>query len=141
MKSLPKMNSSLLKQALISEKSFQATSASKFTFVVGVDADKENVAKAVTEVFGVEVLDVNIIRMKGKIKRTRKGYGKRPDFKKAILTLKKGQKVDLFEVEADKQQDAKTKHQDTKKKEITKEKVSDTKVVVRNKKEAPRKVI
>ncbi len=136
------MNSNILKSALISEKSFAAAGNGKFTFIVDKSATKDSVRQIVTELFKVEVLEVNMVAMKGKVKKTRKGSGKRSDFKKAILTLKKGDKIDLFEVEkgaGKNQQDARNKIQDTKSKE--KEKVTETKVTVRNKKEMPRKVI
>ncbi|PIS07532.1 50S ribosomal protein L23 [Candidatus Berkelbacteria bacterium CG10_big_fil_rev_8_21_14_0_10_43_13] len=137
------MNSSLIKSALISEKSFTAAGNSKFTFVVDKSATKAEVAETIAELFNVEVLDVNMVRVKGKVKRSRKGLGKRPDFKKAILTLKKGSKIDLFEVDKDEKNKKETRNkiQDTKNKENEKEKVSETKVTVRSKKEMPRKVI
>lgn len=136
------MNSNLLKQALVSEKSFKAISADKFTFIVGTDATKESVAAIVADVFNVEVLHVNMIRVKGKVKRGKKGMGTRSDFKKAILTLKKGSKIDLFEVEkADDKKKDQTKDESRKSKVSEKEKISDTKITVRSKKEMPRKVI
>jgi len=135
------MNSSLIKSALISEKSFTAAGNSKFTFVVDKSATKAEVAEIIAELFNVEVLDVNMVRVKGKVKRSRKGLGKRPDFKKAILTLKKGSKIDLFEVDKDEKKQDKIKEEGRKSKTIEKEKVSETKVTVRSKKEMPRKVI
>jgi len=138
------MDTSLIKNALISEKSFAAAGNSKFTFVVDKSATKAEVAETVAELFDVEVLDVNMISVKGKVKRTRKGVGKRSDFKKAILTLKKGSKIDLFEVEKDeksKKDDKKSKVTEKDSQNRSKEKVSDTKVTVRSKKEMPRKVI
>jgi len=135
------MNSSLIKSALISEKSFTAAGNSKFTFVVDKSATKAEVAETIAELFNVEVLDVNMVRVKGKVKRSRKGLGKRPDFKKAILTLKKGSKIDLFEVDKDEKKQDKIKEEGRKSKTIEKEKVSETKVTVRSKKEMPRKVI
>lgn len=136
------MNSNILKSALISEKSFAAASKSKFTFIVDKSADKDSVKQIVAELFKVEVIDVNMIAMKGKVKKSRKGTGRRSDFKKAVLTLKKGDKIDLFEVEKEgakgkdksKSEPEKHSHDDRGEKE--------TKVVVREKKvNAPRKVI
>jgi len=136
------MNSNILKSALISEKSFTAASNSKFTFIVDKHATKESVREAVTDLFEVDVIDVNMVCMKGKVKRTRKGTGHRSDFKKAILTLKKGQKIDLFEVEKETGKGkAKENIKEDKRGHDTKAD-KETKVVVREKKvNAPRKVI
>jgi len=93
------MEKHIIKQALISEKSFSKTTEGKFTFIVDKKADKAGIESAITELFGVKVLDINIANYKGKIKKTKKNTGKRSDFKKAIITLKKGEMIDLFEVE------------------------------------------
>jgi len=93
------MNTSILKKALISEKSFGRAAEGKFTFIVDKKASKEAVALEVKELFKVNPLSVNVINIKGKVKRTKKGEGRRSDIKKAIVTLKKGEKIDLFEVE------------------------------------------
>ncbi|MDO8444206.1 MAG: 50S ribosomal protein L23 [bacterium] len=136
------MNSNILKSALISEKSFTAAGKSQFTFIVDKSASKDSVRQIVTELFDVEVIAVNMVCMKGKVKRTRKGTGKRSDFKKAILTLKKGQKIDLFEVEKDNTKGKGQEKVDNKRnRDIRQEKVADTNVVVREKKNTPRKVI
>jgi large subunit ribosomal protein L23 len=63
------------------------------------DARKEEIAKMSESLFGVKVLGVNTANFKGKIKKTKKGSGKRSDFKKAIITVKPGNKIDLFEIE------------------------------------------
>lgn len=115
----------ILKKALISEKSFQEAALSKFTFIVDKKASKESVAASCKELFGVDVLSVNIINTIGKVKRTKKGEGKRSDQKKAIITCKKGQKIDLFE-----------EVEETAKNKIDKskiEKVSDVEVKVKTK--------
>lgn len=96
------MNYAILKKAMISEKSFQMAAEGKFCFIVDKSADKNTVADAVAELFSVDVLDVNMSNYIGKEKRTKKGAGKRSNYKKAIVTVKKGQKIDLFEVEKDK---------------------------------------
>ncbi|MDD3562799.1 MAG: 50S ribosomal protein L23, partial [Candidatus Cloacimonetes bacterium] len=56
------------------------------------------IAKAIEQVFAVKVLDVNTIRMMGKPKRLGKYNGKRPDWKKAIVTLREGDRIADFEV-------------------------------------------
>lgn len=73
----------------------------KYGFVVDYDSNKIEIAKAVEQKFDVEVIAVNTIKYKGKTKTqfTRKGRftGKTPRFKKAIITLKEGETLDLFE--------------------------------------------
>jgi large subunit ribosomal protein L23 len=93
------MNSNILKSPIISEKSLGNATKDKFSFIVDRKANKEDVSRVVTDLFDVVVLDVNIANIKGKVKRTKKGEGKRSDYKKAVVTLKKGQKIDLFEIE------------------------------------------
>lgn len=83
----------------ISEKAIALADRGVYVFEVPVRANKIEVAKAVSEAFKVEVTDVNIIITKGK--PTSRRYGKRPgsrvDLKKALVTVKKGQKITLFE--------------------------------------------
>lgn len=127
------MNTNILKKALISEKSFTKAAESKFTFVVQKASTKGEVAMAVEELFGVNVLAVNIINTVGKVKRSKKGLGRRSDIRKAIVTLKKGQKIDLFEVEEPKE--AKKAQEKAKKEAATKqEENAETTVKVREKK-------
>lgn len=125
-----KMNYGIIKKPLVSEKSFQAAAAGKFTFLVDTNAGKKEIADAVSQLFEVSVLTVNTTNYEGKIKRTKKGLGKRSDFKKAIVTLKKGQKIDLFEVEKEQKAESKDKKE---KKEAVKEN-KDTTVTIRQKK-------
>jgi large subunit ribosomal protein L23 len=93
---------SVLIRPLITEKmtGISERNASKFGFVVAVDANKIAIAKAVKERFSVDVLSVNTVRYKGKQKTqfTKKGRftGRTPKFKKAIITLKQGQTIDIF---------------------------------------------
>lgn len=126
------MNTNILKKALISEKSFTKAAESKFTFVVQKASTKGEVAMAVEELFGVNVLAVNIINTIGKVKRSKKGLGRRSDIRKAIVTLKKGQKIDLFEVEEPKEKEkGKAKSEKAEKNEKVN---SDTTVKVRERK-------
>jgi len=115
--------SSFIKKALVSEKSYLAATNGKFTFIVDKHADKNSVAKAVEGLFKVNVLSVNTANYIGKIKSTKRVVGKRNDFKKVILTLKPGQKIDLFELESadDKKEDKKKAKKETKTVSKTKE--------------------
>lgn len=103
------MNTNIFKRPLISEKSFQEAALGKFTFVVDTKATKDDVKIACEQLFGVNVIDINIANIQGKVKRSRKGFGKRSDYKKAVITLKKGQKIDLFEIETEEDKAKKSK--------------------------------
>ncbi len=85
---------------LINEKSMKLTEGSWYTFVVGADATKDMIARTVKEQFSVDPLAVRIINLTGKRKmqRTRKGYFTTLAIKKALVKIKKGQKIALFEV-------------------------------------------
>ena len=81
---------------VISEKSYGLLDSNKYTFDVHPDANKTQIKIAVEKVFQVKVLDVNTLNRQGKRKRTRGGYGKRRDVKRAIVTLKAGDRIDVF---------------------------------------------
>lgn len=93
----------ILKKAIISEKSFAKASDGKFTFLVNNNARKSEISAVFESVFGQKPLKINTISIEGKVKRTKKGMGKRSDIKKAIITCKKDTKIDLFEIEDKKQ--------------------------------------
>jgi large subunit ribosomal protein L23 len=80
---------------VISEKSYGLLDENKYTFVVAPDANKTQIKIAVEKVFGVKVADVNTLNRPGKRKRTRYGYGKRADTKRAIVTLREG-RIEIF---------------------------------------------
>ena len=77
----------ILLAPVISEKSYGLLEENKYTFVVHPDANKTAIKIAVEKVFGVQVVSVNTLNRQGKRKRTRSGYGKRKDTKRAIVTL------------------------------------------------------
>ena len=71
----------------------------KYTFEVAVDANKIEIKKAVEEIFGVQVADVNTMRVMGKMKRMGRYEGRRASWKKAIVTLKPESKtIEFFEM-------------------------------------------
>ncbi|MCF8259553.1 MAG: 50S ribosomal protein L23 [Melioribacteraceae bacterium] len=92
----------VLIRPLITEKitGISESGLNQFGFVVDYDANKIEIAKAIKSKFGVEVDSVNTMRYKGKVKSqfTRKGrtVGRTSRFKKAIVTLKEGQSIDLI---------------------------------------------
>ena len=69
----------------------------KYTFIVDKKADKIQIAKAIKEMFNVVPEKINIINCHGKLKRVRYKYGFTSSFKKCIVTLKKGEKIGIFE--------------------------------------------
>lgn len=92
-----KMND-VIKGPLITEKMDRARERFRqYSFLVDKKATKHDVANAVTQLFKVNVEDVKTLIVRGKIKRVGKSIGKRPNFKKAIVTLKEGDKIELFE--------------------------------------------
>jgi len=88
----------ILLKPLLTEKSTALREAHhKICFVIHPQANKIEVKRAVEEVLKVKVEDVNILNVSGKIKRTGRFVGKKSDWKKAIITLKEGEKLDIFE--------------------------------------------
>src|SRR3954453_7374521 len=81
---------------VISEKSYGLIDEGKYTFLVHPDANKTQIKIAVEQVFNVKVERVNTVNRNGKRKRTRFGYGKRNDTKRAIVSLASGDRIDLF---------------------------------------------
>ncbi len=89
---------SVIKKPLFTEKgSNLKESHNKILIEVAKDANKLEVKKAIEEIFKVKVDKVATIKADGKWKRYGKSTGKRPDRKKAIITLKKGEKLDFVE--------------------------------------------
>lgn len=85
----------VISRPVITEKATAASEQSKVIFRVRQDATKAQVKEAVEGLFKVEVVGVNTINVQGKVKAFRGRAGKRRDFKKAIVTLKSGQSIDL----------------------------------------------
>ncbi|HXA61259.1 MAG TPA: 50S ribosomal protein L23 [Streptosporangiaceae bacterium] len=81
---------------VVSEKSYGLLDENKYTFVVRPDANKTQIKQAVEAVFGVKVTNVNTINRQGKRKRTKFGFGKRKDTKRAIVSLAEGERIDIF---------------------------------------------
>ncbi|HHV36949.1 MAG TPA: 50S ribosomal protein L23 [Candidatus Cloacimonetes bacterium] len=84
---------------IITEKSsMQIETDNSYSFRVSINANKIEIAKAIEHIFAVKVLAVNTSRMRGKPKRLGRYSGKRPDWKKAIVTLREGDRIADFEV-------------------------------------------
>lgn len=83
---------------LVTEKSHdQLDRLGAYTFVVAKDANKIEIAQAVEKQFNVKVSDVRTMRYAGKAKRMGKHAGRRPSWKKAVVTLAPGDSIELFE--------------------------------------------
>ena len=89
----------IIKRPVITEQSMEATEMKRYVFEVAKDANKIEIAKAVEEIFAVTVMKVNTLNMQGKLKRSgRYPAGRRPSWKKAIVTLSADSKpIELFE--------------------------------------------
>ncbi|PPR09621.1 MAG: 50S ribosomal protein L23 [Alphaproteobacteria bacterium MarineAlpha11_Bin1] len=80
---------------VITEKATMGSEYNQVTFRVPLTANKPAIRAAVEELFKVKVKTVNTIRQQGKVKRFRGMIGKRPDYKKAIVTLEDGHSIDV----------------------------------------------
>jgi large subunit ribosomal protein L23 len=88
----------VIRKPLITEKSTQQKEANRqYAFEVDRNANKIEIQSAIERLFKVKVLDVRTCNVLGKVKRLGRRFGKRPDWKKAIVTLKEGDRIDFFE--------------------------------------------
>jgi large subunit ribosomal protein L23 len=86
-------------EPVVSEKSYDLIQDfNTYTFVVDKRANKTEIKQAIAEIFDVRVTRVNTINRRGKMKRTGYKMGKRPDSKRALVTLAVGSSIDIFEV-------------------------------------------
>jgi large subunit ribosomal protein L23 len=87
----------VIRKPVISEKSYGLLEQQKHTFLVAPDANKTEIKIAIEKIFGVQVISVNTLNRPGKRKRTKFGYGKRKDTKRAIVTLSPQSKpIEIF---------------------------------------------
>ncbi len=98
----------ILKKPVITEKTYKLMEMNKYVFVVHPQANKGEIKIAFEKIFGVKVQDVNLLKLKPKKKRVGRFLGKKPGVKKAIITLKPGQKLDAFKTDDEKVQSNKT---------------------------------
>ena len=82
---------------VITEKAAIQAEANIYTFKVAKDANKIEIKKAIEEIFKVKVVDVNTVRINGKMKRMGRYEGKTSDYKKAIVQLAEGDSIEIFE--------------------------------------------
>ena len=81
---------------IISEKSYDMIEQNRYTFEVSKTSNKTQIAQAIAEIFGVTVSNVNTMNVTGKPRRVRFAKGKTRNWKKAVVTLKAGDKIDIF---------------------------------------------
>ena len=85
----------IVRRPVITEKATRGSEHNQVTFEVALDASKPEIRQAVENLFDVKVTSVNTLRMKGKKKRFKGRFGRRSDYKKAIVTLGEGQHIDV----------------------------------------------
>ena len=87
----------IIKRPVISEKSISQGTKSRYTFLVDKQATRRQIKDAVSKLFHVTVVAVNIARLPGKAKKFKRIAGRRSERKHAIVTLKQGETIALFE--------------------------------------------
>ncbi|MFH0857139.1 MAG: 50S ribosomal protein L23 [Candidatus Magasanikbacteria bacterium] len=85
----------ILEHTLVSEKTNRYEADGKYTFLVSSEANKVEVKKAIKALYGITPKSVNMINVEGKKKRFGRALGKRKDYKKAIVTVNKGDKLNV----------------------------------------------
>ncbi len=87
----------IIKKPLISEKTMRMLEENKYTFRVDPRANKIEIKNAIAELFSVNVVEVTTMNVKGKEKRMGRYVGRTTNWKKAIVTLQDGDKIEIFE--------------------------------------------
>jgi large subunit ribosomal protein L23 len=82
---------------IVSEKSYAGLESNVYTFLVDPRANKTEIKEAIQQIWNVRVTSVNTLRRKGKVRRRRWTQGRRPDQKRAIVTLAEGDSIEIFE--------------------------------------------
>ncbi len=89
-------NPLIIKQPWITEKSHALSQTGRYVFLVDKSANKPEVKKAIKAIYKVDPINVNIVNIKGKTKRVGAKFGQKSGYKKAIVKLKAGQKIDVM---------------------------------------------
>jgi large subunit ribosomal protein L23 len=87
----------VIRRPLVTEQSMAGIAEGRYTFEVDPRANKIEIRRAVEEIWGVKVERVNTMRLRGKMRRVGRSVGRRPDWKKAIVKLRPGQRIEFFE--------------------------------------------
>ncbi|HNZ26225.1 MAG TPA: 50S ribosomal protein L23 [Spirochaetota bacterium] len=91
------LNKVLIKPVITEKSTSIRDKQNKYVFVVDKKADKITICRAIKNMFNVSPLKINVVNVNGKLKRVRYKYGFTSSFKKAVVTLKKGDKIAIFE--------------------------------------------
>jgi len=87
----------IISHPLISEKATELALLNKYVFVVPVEASKAQIKEKIKNLYGVEPKKINVISKEGKTVRYGRTYGQKKSFKKAIITLAAGEKIEVYE--------------------------------------------
>jgi len=87
----------VLKRPVVTERSTAGMQANKYTFEVDLRATKTEIKQAVEKIFKVKVVQVNTTRVRGKVRRRGRNEGRTPDWKKAVVTLREGDRINIVE--------------------------------------------
>jgi large subunit ribosomal protein L23 len=87
----------IILRPLITEKNTNLMAFNKYSFEVDRDANKGQIKRAIEEIFNVTVTKVHTMNMRGKLRRRGMNFGYTADWKKAIVTLAEGDRIELFE--------------------------------------------
>ena len=82
---------------IVSEKSYAGLEGNAYTFLVSPTANKTEIKEAIQQIWNVHVESVRTLNRKGKVTRTRLGAGRRPDQKRAVVKLRAGDSIEIFE--------------------------------------------
>ncbi len=82
---------------IVTEKTTGLLADNQYTFEVALEANKHQIRDAIEKIFKVRVVNVNTMRQRGKVRRMGRFEGRRPDRKKAIVTLAEGDRIEIFE--------------------------------------------
>ena len=87
----------IIRRPVVTEKSMAGSRDGRYTFEVDTRANKVEIRNAVEEIWSVRVARVNTMIMPGKSRRVGRSQGRRPDWKKAVVTLNEGQRIEFFD--------------------------------------------
>lgn len=87
----------IIVRPLITEKNTNLMTLNKYCFQVAQAANKQQIKQAIEEVFSVSVVNVHTMNVRGKLRRRGQKFGYTADWKKAIVTLAEGDRIELFE--------------------------------------------
>jgi large subunit ribosomal protein L23 len=94
---MPKEARDIIIKPVVTEKTMSLLADNKYTFLVDTRANKVEIKKAVEEIFKVKVDKIHTMNIQGKMKRQGRFEGRRPSRKKAVVSLKPGHRITLFE--------------------------------------------